>query len=90
MAIITRQDLMRDLAQSLKCEIEDVPGDLTDTQLEKALGYAKGTIGVQRSRGDLTIPSFKAGKSRRTPLSALISFKLEQIARQLDVVEVAA
>ena len=84
MKSISREDLVADIAQSLNCAIEGVPGDLTDVQLEKVLGYAKGTAAVKRCRGDLPIPSFKAGKTRRTPLSAIVQFKLSQIQEQAN------
>lgn len=76
---MTRNDILLDIAQSLKCAVEDIPGDLSDKQLNCTLGFSKGVAEVKRSRGDLQIPSYKAGRIRRTPLSAVIAFKLDQI-----------
>lgn len=89
MSDISRQDLIADIAQSLQCSVEEVPGDLRDYQLEKALGYSKGTAAVKRTRGDMPIPSYKAGKTRRTPLAAVIEFKLTQIKQQYQGLEAA-
>ena len=85
---MNREDILLDIAQSLKCAVDEIPGDLADTQLNPALGFAKGTAEVKRSRGDLPIPSYKIGRSRRTPLSAVIKFKLAQIQCQYDGMEV--
>ena len=81
---MTRDEILLDIAQSLKCSVEDIPGDLADTQLDPALGFSKGTAAVKRSRGDLPIPSYKVGRARRTPLSAVIKFKLDQIQEQAE------
>jgi len=87
---MTRDDILQDIAQSLKCSVENIPGDLSDQQLNPALGFAKGVAEVKRSRGDLPIPSYKVGRSRRTPLSAVIQFKLSQIQEQYQGVEASA
>jgi|GEM_PF-1532854 hypothetical protein len=89
MSDISRQDLIADIAQSLQCPVQEVPGDLRDFQLEKALGYSKGTAAVKRTRGDMPIPSYKAGKTRRTPLAAVIEFKMAQIQQQYLEMEAA-
>ena len=81
---MNRQDILIDIAQSLKCSIRGIPGDLTDTQLEPVLGFSKGVVRVKRCRGDLPIPSYKVGRARRTPLSAVIKFKLDQIQEQAE------
>ena len=86
---MNRQDILEDIAQSLGCEAQQVPGDLADQDLAKVTGLTYGTIGVKRSRGDLRIPSYKIGKNRRTPLSAVIKFKLDQIQEQLEGMEAA-
>lgn len=86
---MNRDDILLDIAQSLKCATHEVPGDLVDSQLNTALGFKNGTVEVKRCRGDLEIPSYKIGRSRRTPLSAVIAFKLAQINEQLEGMEVA-
>ena len=75
-----RGSLIRDAARSLRIRPDDVPGDLTDKQLDAVLGLAKGTSAVKRSRGDFPIPSYKIGRTRRTPFSAVIDYKLSQLA----------
>jgi hypothetical protein len=85
---MNRNDLLLDVAQALKCEVQDIPGALSDSQLNSVFEWARGTAAVKRSRGDLPIPSYKIGRSRRTPLSAVIKFKLDQIQGQYDRMEI--
>jgi len=86
---MTKDEILCDVAQSLGCDVSKVPGDLADSQLNKVLGLADGTVEVKRCRGSLEIPSYKVGRSRRTPLSAVIAFKLSQINGQLEGMGVA-
>ena len=76
---MNRNDILLDIAQTLRCAVEDIPGNFPDTQLNPILGFAQGTAEVKRCRGDLPIPSYKIGRSRRTPLSAVVNFKLSQL-----------
>jgi hypothetical protein len=85
---MNRDDILRDVAQTLKCKIIDVPGDLSDKQLNSVLGYSQGTAQIKRCRGDLLVPSYKVGRTRRTPLSAVVAFKLAQIQAQQEGMEV--
>ena len=80
--MITEENLLEDAARALKLRVDDLPANLTDPQLEKTLDLASGTVAVKRTRGTLPIPSFKIGRSRRTPLSAVIEFKMSQIKEQ--------
>lgn len=77
--MLTKQDLLEDLARALGLTVSTLPANLTDPQVEKGLDLASGTVAVKRARGDFPIPSYKIGRCRRTPLSALIKFKLDQI-----------
>jgi len=77
--MLTEQDLLQDLARALYLTVETLPANLTDPQLEKSFDLASGTVSVKRARGDFPIPSYKIGRSRRTPLSAVIQYKLKQI-----------
>lgn len=81
---MNREDILLDIAQTLGCRVDQIPGDLTDRQLNSVLGLAQGTAEVKRCKGTLEIVSYKIGRSRRTPLSALIQFKLDQISKQVD------
>lgn len=86
---MNREDILLDIAQTLHCAVEEIPGNFPDTQLDPILGLAQGTAKVKRCRGDLPIPSYKIGRSRRTPLSAVIAFKLAQLVEPGDEMEVA-
>jgi len=81
---MTRADILLDIAQTLGCPVENIPGDLSDKELNPILGFASGTAEVKRCNGSLPIPSYKVGRTRRTPLSAVIKFKLDQISAQSD------
>jgi len=81
---MNRQDILLDIAQTLRCKVEEIPGNFPDIQLNPILGLAQGTAEVKRCRGDLPIPSYKIGRSRRTPLSAVIAFKLSQMQEQCE------
>jgi len=74
-----RDKLERDAARSLNVSMKELPGDLSDMQLDRVLALAHGTTAVKRCRGDFPIPSYKIGRARRTPLSAVIDFKLNQL-----------
>ena len=84
---MNRTDILLDIGQTLGCPVEEIPGDLSDRELNRILGLAPGTAEVKRCKGSLPIPSYKVGRSRRTPLSAVIKFKLDQIADQTNVVD---
>ncbi len=77
---MNRQEILLDIAQTLNCSVKEVPGDFPDKQLNAIFGLAQGTLEVRRSRGEIDIPSYKLGRSRRTPLCAVIQFKLSQIS----------
>jgi len=79
---MNREDILLDIAQTLGCAVDEIPGDLSDKELNPVLGLAQGTAEVKRCKGSLPIPSYKVGRSRRTPLSAVIKFKLDQIKQQ--------
>ena len=87
--MLTKQDLLEDTARALNLPLEALPANLTDPELEKTLDLANGTVAVKRARGDFPRPSYKIGRSRRTPLSAVIAFKLTQLNEQLQGMEAA-
>ena len=77
--MLTEQNLLEDIARALALTTRTLPANLTDRELEISLGLAKGTVSVKRTRGDFPIPSYKIGRTRRTPLSALLDFKMSQL-----------
>ncbi len=79
---MTREDILLDIAQTLGCSVGEIPGDFLDKEVNLILRTAQGTAEVKRCKGSLEIPSYKIGRSRRTPLSAIVKFKLDQIASQ--------
>jgi hypothetical protein len=85
--MLTEANLLADIARALLLSIDSLPANLTDKQLEVCLGLAVGTIGVKRCRGNFPIPSYRIGRARRTPLSAVIEFKLAQIQEQVKQLE---
>ena len=87
--MISEKNLLQDIARALGCSVDELPANLTDKQLQKSIGLAPGTIEVKRCRGGFPIPSYKVGRSRRKPLSAVIKFKLDQIQDQLEGMEAA-
>lgn len=84
---MTREDILLDIAQTLDCAVTEIPGDFLDKELNLILRTAPGTAEVKRCKGSLNIPSYKIGRSRRTPLSAIVKFKLDQIASQADALD---
>lgn len=82
--MISELDLLNDTARALQVPVESLPANLTDHQIEKSFDLADGTVPVKRSRGDWPIPSYKVGRSRRTPLSAIIAFKLKQLNSEVS------
>ena len=74
-----RSKLLGDAARALNTSLEEIPGDLSDKQVDAVFGLAKGTTAVKRCRGDFPIPSYKIGRARRTPLSAVIDYKQKQL-----------
>ncbi len=82
---MTREDILLDIAQTLGCAVDELPGDFLDKELNLILRTAQGTAEVKRCKGSLKIPSYKIGRSRRTPLSAIVQFKLDQIADQANI-----
>ncbi|NKB60964.1 MAG: hypothetical protein GKR95_02080 [Gammaproteobacteria bacterium] len=77
-----RIKLVEDAARALGMSAETIPADLTDRQMDKVLGLARGTAAVKRCHGNFPIPSYKIGRLRKTPFSSIIDFKLEQLERQ--------
>lgn len=72
--------LLKDVAKSLGVDDAGVmPADLTDKQLDAVFNLANGTTAVKRCRGDFPLPSYKIGRSRRTPLFSVIEHKLNQL-----------
>ena len=77
--MLTEQNLLEDIARALALTVKTLPANLTDQEIEICLGLSRGTVSVKRSRGDFPIPSYKVGRTRRTPLSAVIDFKASQL-----------
>ncbi len=74
-----RAKLIEDAARVLGMEVDSIPADLTDRQMDKVLGLARGTAAVQRCHGRFPIASYKIGRLRKTPFSSIIDFKLSQL-----------
>jgi hypothetical protein len=52
------------------CSVTPLPKKwLTEAEVEQYLGWARGTLGVKRYRGDPVPPSFGEGKMRRTKVA---------------------
>jgi hypothetical protein len=47
---------------------------LTETQVEQYVGWARGTLGVKRYRGDSVPKSYGEGKMRRTKVADVDAF----------------